>query len=501
MADSGLSARRVGVAAALVALAGGVLTLNRDLVGVFYDDGLYAGLGWALAHGLGYVHPHLPGTPAAVHFPPLYPLVLAPLFGMLSVGAAALAAKLLNVALAAAAAGLIAWHAVHAELLGSRVSPWLAGAVVAAAAVAIPALTVLTTLLSEPLFGLMIAAAVVLADRADQGWRTAAAAGGAAALALLTRSLGVAAGAGIVLFLVYVRRAGPRAAAAAALPVALAALGWAVWLARHGSGIDPDLAADYGTYSDVLRQAGLGALGSSLTDLPRPLGVLAFSWVPARWVYYVLGVPALAVGLYGLALLARRSSAGLTLLGYLGILAVWPFPPDRFLWAVLPWLALAWAAGACALWQTARLRWPVAVLAGLVALGYARYEARGAAGRWWGLAAHRISANFAELLPWVDSLGPQAVVATDDEALIWLYSRRQAVPLYLFALRGRTVVEPPPAVHRAFLERSGVTHILLSGTGSSARELDALLGAYPGWLTVVRRWSNGRAAFEVHRER
>ena len=47
---------------AAVALAVGILALNQVLVGVFYDDGLYAGLATALASGLGYVHPNLPGT-------------------------------------------------------------------------------------------------------------------------------------------------------------------------------------------------------------------------------------------------------------------------------------------------------------------------------------------------------------------------------------------------------------------------------------------------------
>jgi len=108
-----LTPRRVGVTVALVALAGGLLTLNHSLVGVFYDDGLYAGLGWALAHGWGYVHPNLPGAPAAVHYPPLYSVVLAPLVGALSVPAAAVVARLLNVIFAASAWGLVAWHATR----------------------------------------------------------------------------------------------------------------------------------------------------------------------------------------------------------------------------------------------------------------------------------------------------------------------------------------------------------------------------------------------------
>src|SRR5213078_3455096 len=82
---------------AAVALAVGILALNQALVGVFYDDGLYA------------------GTPTAVHYPPVYPVVLAPLFGVLSVTGAAIAAKILNALLGAAAAGLIAWHATKTE--------------------------------------------------------------------------------------------------------------------------------------------------------------------------------------------------------------------------------------------------------------------------------------------------------------------------------------------------------------------------------------------------
>src|SRR5204862_3733475 len=102
----------------LAVAALGAVALNRDLVGVFYDDGLYAGIALALARGLGYVHPHLPGMPAVVHYPPVYPLVLAPLFGMFSVFTAGLLAKVLNFALNVATAGLVTWHAPRTCLLG-----------------------------------------------------------------------------------------------------------------------------------------------------------------------------------------------------------------------------------------------------------------------------------------------------------------------------------------------------------------------------------------------
>ncbi|HXI34022.1 MAG TPA: hypothetical protein VNH63_08085 [Gemmatimonadales bacterium] len=502
MADAALSraATRAGLVAAAVALAGGVVAVNRLLVGVFYDDGLYAGLALALARGAGYVHPHLPGAPAAIHYPPLYPLVLAPLFGLLPLDAAALAGKVLNLLLAATGAGLIAWHAVRVELLGPVAPRWLAPTVVAAAALAMPSLAMQAVLFAEPLFVVLLVLAIASADLPPAGWspgRAALLAGAAAALALLTRSIGVAAGAGIVVFLFVVRGASFRVLARAAAPVALAAAGWGVWLARHGAGLDAALALNYGSYGEVVRQTGLAAFGVSAPDLPRPLAAITLGWVPSLPLFLVIAGAALAILIYGLILLCRRSSAGFTLLGYLAILALWPYPPDRFLWAVLPWLALAWAAGAVALWR-GRVRIAVGLVAACLAAGYATYEVRGYAHRWWEGAARDISENFTELLPWVRTLPGNAVVATDDEALVWLYSGRRAVPLYLYSYSGRNIIEPDPAAHRAYLERQGVTHVLLgSPSGDAARELHALLVAYPHWLSGVQRWPGGRWAFAV----
>ncbi len=486
-----------GLAAAGIALAAGALALNHALVGVFYDDGLYAGLATALAHGLGYVHPHLPGTPAAVHYPPLYPAVLAPLFGLLSVSAAAVAAKVLNLLLAALAAGLVAWHAARTELLDRSAPRWLAPALVAAAAVAIPVLATQSVLFAEPLFAVLLAAAVILADRGVSPWLIGTAAG----LALLTRSIGVAAGAGIACLLLE-RRAPWRGALKTLAPLAVAAVAWGLWVVTHERGIDPALGLNYGGYGEILRQAGLSALGVSAPDLPRPLEVITLGWIPVRWVYHVAAAAALGVGLYGLALITRRSAVGCTLVFYLAILAIWPYPPDRFLWAVLPWLVLAWAVGAFALWRFRWLRVPVALLVAALAGGYGYYELRGFTGRWWGTQAQAISANFQELLPVVADLPAGAVVATDDEALVWLYARRTTVPFYLERYHGRETLRPTAAQHRAYLERMGVTHVLLaSATSPSAGELRGLIAAYPGWLTGVYRWSGGRWLFAVQRGR
>jgi hypothetical protein len=484
------------VAVAAVTLGAGALAVNRFLVGVFYDDGLYAGLAVALVRGAGYVHPHLPGTPACIHYPPLYPLVLAPLFATLPPAGAGLAAKLLNLALAAGGAGLVAWHAVRADLLGTGAPRWLAPAVVAAAATAIPVLTTQSVLFSEPLFAVLLALAVICADR-DRPLL----AGSAAALALLTRTIGVAAGVGIALHLLR-RRAPARTIVMALGPVGIAALGWGAWVVTHRTGIDPALALNYGSYAEVLRQTGVGALGTSALDLLRPLLGLTVGWIPWTPVRLALAVATVALGAYGLLKIGSRSAIGPVLLAYLAVLAIWPYPADRFLWAVLPWLALAWAAGVVAVAARPSLRAGTAIVAAVLVLGFGMYQVRGFSGRWWEGAARGVSANFEELLPALREMPAGVVLATDDEALVWLYTARTAVPLYLYAYRGATPVEPEPAEHRAYLERQGVTHVLLaSASSASAGELRRLIGAYPDWLSPVRSWPGGRWLYQVRRDR
>lgn len=486
------------MAVGLVVLAAGLLALNRALVGVYYDDGLYAGLALALGAGDGYVHPHLPGMPVAVHYPPLYPVVLTPLFGLLPLETAALAAKALNAVLAALGAGLIAWHATRCEMLGATTPPWVAPTLVAAASLAVPVLATQSVLFAEPLFGVLLALAVIVADRRGSAWL----AGSLAAGALLTRSIGIAAGAGIVCFTLL--RDGPRRRLfGEAAPVAVAAGVWGAWVLVHRDGIHPALALNYGTYAEHVMQAGLAGLRASVPDLPRPLVAITLGWVPLAPVRHAFAAAAVAVGLYGLWVLQRRSAIAATLVSYLAILAVWPSPPDRFLWAVLPWLALVWGVGAAALWRWVRaLQVPLAILAAASIAGYLAYDLRGLAHRSWEAPAQAISANFAELLPVLDTLPEDAVLATDDEALVWLYTRRRTVPLFLYSYRGRETVQPSPMAHRAFLEQMGATHIVLASAHTeAAAALRALVRAFPGWLTPVHRWSGARWLFAVRRER
>ena len=495
---------RAGMLSAVGGGVAGALTLHHALVGAFYDDGLYAGIAVALGKGMGYVHPHLPGTPAAVHYPPLYPLVLTPLFALFPVPTAALLGQILNVFLAALGAGLVTAHAVRIRLLGDDAPTWLAPACVLGAAIAIPVLAVQSVLFSEPLFTVLLAAGVMLVDRSrdrPRAVRAALVGGVLAALALLTRSIALAAAAGMPAFLLFVRRRPLAEVAAVVLPLLLAAVGWGAWTELHRRGIDPAIAMNYGSYTEVIRQDGFHAFGRRAPDLLRPLAAITVGWIPWRPFYYLAAAAGLGVFLFGMWLVVRRSAIGFTLVAYFAILAVWPYQPDRFVWAVLPWLALIWMAGAVRIHQAYR-RWriPLAVTAVVGLAGFVQLEIRGIAGRWWRSQQDAISANFRELLPGLASLPPGAVLASDDEALVWLYNRRPTVPFYIYAYRQGVEVRATPESHRAYLERQGVTHVLLSGFGSgSDQEMDALLGAFPGWLTMVRAWPGGRALFRVNR--
>src|SRR3989442_2757138 len=259
--------------------------------------------------------------------------------------------------------------------------------------------------------------------------------------------MGVGAGGGVVLYLLVVRRAPWTHLAAAATPVALAGLGWGLWLGRHHGGIDPAMAMNYGSYVETVRAAGVGVFWPSLRDLPRPLGNLTLNWLPAAFFYDAFGAAALGVGTYRLGYLLRRTAIAWILVPYLAILAVWPFPGDRFIWSILAWLALIWTAGAVALVRRWRLlRLPIAVLGGVMLVGWGGVEVPGFAHRWWGTAGGPGSGDFTGALPAPQSPPRKAGLAEGDQGLVSGFTPPPTLPLYIFTHPGRTSVRPVPPV-------------------------------------------------------
>jgi hypothetical protein len=505
--------RRWGWAAAagLLAAAVAAALIPRALVGVFYDDGIYTALARSLAEGHGYRLLYLPGAPAEVHYPPLYPAFLAVLWRLWpAFPDNVVLFRAANAVLLGAFTGLFA-----AYLTRRRALPAAAAAVVAlVGATAVPLLSVVTVLFAEPLFLVLALGAWWLADEAGDasGRRSLALAAGAGALAGLSglaRSIGVAVVAGTVLALLLARRR--REAAAAGVVAALLLGPWAVWTAVHHGQVETVLAAGYGTYADLVRQAGWGwVTADAVWDVLRPLGNLAFATIQPAW-HWLAGLPALALlGVGGVGLARRAPGLAWSMACYAAIVLLWPYAPDRFLWAVLPPLVVMLVMGAVAVWgaagrHTDRRRWALRALAvaGTVPVlaGFGGYQYAGFVRRWPTATQRGISETFERILPWIRSATPDsAVLAGEDEALLWLYTGRRAVPSYLWHLRGRRDVSFGPDSLRAFFDRADVSYVLLTGPRSDAAPtLDEVRGLFPGYLRATMSWPGMMIAYRVDR--
>lgn len=505
--------RRWGWAAAagVVAAAVAAALLPRALVGVFYDDGIYTALARSLVEGHGYRLLYLPGAPAAVHYPPLYPAFLALLWRLWpAFPENVVLFRAANAVLLGLFAGGLAAHLTRRRAL----PPAVAALVVAIGCTAVPLLSVVTVLFAEPLFLVLALGAWWLSDAAAaaQGRRALALAAGAgvlAGLAGLTRSIGVAVVAGSVLALWLARRRREGLVAAVAALLLLAP--WIAWTGAHRAGVETVLAANYGTYGDLVRQAGWRWLSAdAVWDVLRPLGYVAFATVRPAW-HLLPGLPALALLGAGGVVLARRTPAlGWSLACYVVVVLLWPYAPDRFLWAVLPVLLVALVMGAIATWLAGRAwtdwrRWALRglALAGSlpVIAGFGGYQYAGLTRRWPTATQRGISETFERILPWLRSATPDsAVLAGEDEALLWLYTGRRAVPSYLWRLAGRRDVSFGPDSLHAFFDRAGVTHVVVTGPRSDAAPtLDELRGLFPGYLHPVMSWRGDMIAYAVDR--
>lgn len=259
------------------------------------------------------------GFAASGPYPPLYPLTLA-LFGGAS---SLLAAHLMTGAFVVLSAAVFLFW-----LRTSEVPPLPAVLYTLAVALA-PGLEMQSLdILSEPLYLLLSLTALAAASKAqhsDQdGWVVASAA--ATALALLTRSAGLAL---LLAFMIWLLRCRPRRQWWLGLAAAAPFLWWAAW--HRGGGYLTQI---------HLHHHWLEAFGQ---DLGRTLRVWALAW-PAdvtgplfKPPFVIVSAGVAALGLIGLI---RRLPAFDALYGllYLGLILIWPFPAEapRLLLMVLP---------------------------------------------------------------------------------------------------------------------------------------------------------------------
>jgi hypothetical protein len=431
--------------ACIVVFAVGALAIDGQPVGVLRDDSMYVELAKSIATGHGYRWLNLPGTPAATHFPPGYPVVLALLWTLApSFPANVLLFKLANTAFAAITAFGVG------RLVRSRFGlPTLGAQLFAVAAmVAIPMLTLATQVMSEPLFLAMLVLTILLAERvlerSEVPWMRVVGLGLAAGATTLVRSNGVALLPAIALLL-FARRRYKDAAIFAVTMIAVL-LPWQLWAGAHANAVPAPMRGNYEPYTtllvDAVRTRGLGffaavagrtsgEIATMLQYTVAPTGIATVR-ILALMVFALLA----AVGARSMWRRAPVSTAFLAV--YALIVVFWPYTPGRFVWCVWPFILLLPVLGTRTLWTwrpgpgRARLtRFAVLAGAASLAFGYTVYNARGyRAGAW---AAQGYGERLQPLLVHVASrTPPNALIASESENTVYLYTGRQTVPIGSF---------------------------------------------------------------------
>lgn len=494
MSDGTRTRIPIEAAAAVLAFAVGLVTLNPLPVGGFYDDALYTILAKSLATGQGYRFLNLPGAPAAVHYPPGYPLLLA-LFWKLDPAFPGNVVwfKLLNIVLLA----VVAWAIYRYAVRVLELSPGVAFLGTALGTITIPILVLTNMLLSEPFFLALLVPALILGEQAAKREPTRGQAIGLGALSaavVLIRSIGIMLI--LAVAIVWLVRRHRRAAAWYVGSAVVILAPWQLWSAMHAAAVVPVLRGSYGSYlawfMGGVHTGGLPFLvATARVNVLTLAGGVATSfrygpWVPVALLTLVLVVLLLA---YGAWRARRHSPVTLVFLAlYFALVIVWPDQPLRFAWGVWPLLMLLLVLPLEVLQQAdvpSALRAGVGVAALLLVPGLLRYNVSGYRGRWWASIPRSMTARAQPVVSWVRAhTGPHDVVAAESEPIVYLYTGRQAVPVAPFTavqyLRRRTTAQNADAL-RQILHATGAHYVVMQAPAevNAARALAADSTASP----------------------
>ncbi|MBA3853427.1 MAG: hypothetical protein C0503_03370 [Gemmatimonas sp.] len=431
--------------AAIITLVAALLTVTSDLIGVFHDDAVYVLIAKALANGQGFVNPHLPGTPAAIHFPPMFPLLLAGVLKLAPAFPEGLAwIKFVNPLLLAAAAygmtfGIITWLAV---------SPLAAALVVVASTVSLPMLVLTNVVISEPMFVAMFVPALFAAERLRQRGDlvTIVIASVLGAALILTRTIGASVVGATLVVLVLERRW--RAMLGYGVLVVVLLLPWQLFVSRHAGLYPPELTGAYGSYLSWVgagyREHGLtfvaDVVEKNLGDMWWYAKVVLTSTLEATALGASAGVVAFALVLGGFAVALRRPHSRVLALAfalYMGVVIVWPFTVHRFVWTLWPLVvALAYVGWCAALRELRAIGRSRVAAAGvglgvLLLVGYGNYNGRGLALGWASNASHEVSAYAEILVKYVnaDTRLHGKRLAAEYAPMVALYTGQQVLPI------------------------------------------------------------------------
>jgi len=479
---------------AIIALIVGVITLNYLPVGGFYDDGLYTILAKSLATGQGYRFLNLPGMPAAVHYPPGYPLMLALFWKIAPAFPANLVwFKLLNVVLL----GVIAWVTCRYAVRVLMLSPGTAFLGTLLGTVTIPILVLTNMLVSEPFFLALLIPALILGEemaRHEPERREAVWLGFLSGAVVMVRSIGV-----MLIIAVVVVWLAKRARRAVAwyLGAALFVMSpWLLYSALHAHDVPPVLQGAYGSYTGWfmggLHAGGLPFLVATIRVNVHRLGVgvaTSFEYAPSAAIAAITMLALTFMFGYGAWRARRRAPVTLVFLAlYLGLVIAWPDQPLRFAWAVWPVLMVMLLVPLEALRSPAAprsLRIGIGVAALCLVPGMLRYNVRGYAGSWWANIPRTMTDRAQPAIRWVRVHTRRGdVVAAESEPMVYLYAEREAVPVATFTalqyLRNRTSQENAEDL-RQIIQASQARYVLVQSPGEldAARTLAAQPGANP----------------------
>jgi hypothetical protein len=437
--------RLIAFAVAAAVLLVAILTVTPWPVGAFQDDAIYAVLAKSIATGQGYRLLNLPGAPNATHYPPGYPLVLAALWRLWPNFPD-------NIVLFKFANAFFLAGAAWATFVFSRRRlawpVWGSAVAAIAGTLSIVVLLITGVVLSEPLFMVCLLAALLLAEQAADGVRSSSAfaAGVALGAVTLVRTIGVAGVGALVLVLLVRRKWVPAAAAACGALILL--VPWQLWVAAHAHEVATVLTGKYGSYSLWLmqgyREEGLALLKDVVLANVRSVhAMMSYVFLPMQAELPRRAVIAClaALSMAGLMLLWRRAAVTCVFLVlYAGITMVWPFEPNRFLLAIWPLLLIVLALPVTAGWQARPMELPrrvargaVLLAAGVMLLGFARYNLMGFQHQWWASVQRDAGRRAKPIAEWVvRHAAPTDVLATDDDLIVYLYTGRQGVPTSTF---------------------------------------------------------------------
>jgi len=502
---------------AFIVLAVGIALIDALPVGVVHDDGMYVVLAKSLASGQGYRWIHVPGSPAATHFPPGYPALLALLWLVYpAFPANVVLFKLANACFAAiAAASCVSFARERFTMSSFGAAAFSVGSILS-----IPMLTLSVMVMSEPFFVALLIPILIRAERVidtdDPRRRDIIILGIAAGVATLVRTHGLALIGAIPLTLIVRRRRVANAALLAAMALAVV-LPWQLWAGANTAALPAPMHGNYGSYgawlAAGLRTEGFGLLwrtaARTSVELVAMFATLAAPALPA--LPRIIALVALAMlSIVGARSYMRRAPVSALFLAlYAAIVIVWPFTPARFAWGVWPLVLLLPVLGAREIikWRPSTRTLQLVRAGGLaltvaLAMGHALYTVRGYRGQWWASIPRAGAANLRPLVLWAARhTAPTDVLAVEAESAVYLYTGRQTVPVHTFTVQqyfNPRTAEQDAAVIDGVLASYPVNAVAV--TTRTIRDAALLLASRrPPLLTVTDSFPGGIVLTPTHR--